>query len=84
MSSPEIAGNGDLLAALRTFLEDTQWISPDLRGSDLIEMGVPRGPAVGQAMTLLRRVRVEGSVVDEEGERQIIRAWLVGQGDDAS
>lgn len=84
LSSSGIAEDEKMEAALRVFLGETQWVSPCLKGGDLIEMGVRRGPAVGQAIDLLRQARVEGSVVDEEGERQMIIAWLAGHRHDPS
>jgi tRNA nucleotidyltransferase (CCA-adding enzyme) len=84
LSSSGIAEDEKMEAALRVFLRETQWVSPCLKGGDLIEMGVRRGPAVGQAIDLLRQARVEGSVVDEEGERQMIIAWLAGHRHDPS
>jgi len=80
LSSLETRRDDELQAALRGFLEQTRWVEPSLRGGDLIDMGVPQGPSVGHALELLRRARVEGSVVDNEGERQVILEWLARPG----
>jgi len=80
LSSPESSDDEKLQAALRDFLGRTRWVTPSVRGGDLIAMGVPQGPSVGQAMELLRQARVEGSVVDDEGEREWVLEWLAGQG----
>ena len=84
LSSPESSDDDQMQAALRDFLGQTRWVAPSLRGDDLIEMGIPQGPSVGQAMELLRQARVEGSVGDEEGERQMILDWLAGHGHNTS
>ena len=84
LSSPESSDDLQMQAALRDFLGQTRWVTPSLRGGDLIEMGVPQGPSVGQAMELLRQARVEGSVVDDEGERRMILEWLARPGQEPS
>jgi tRNA nucleotidyltransferase (CCA-adding enzyme) len=82
LSGPEARSSEDLQLALRAYLEHTRWVEPGLRGGDLIEMGIAEGPAVGAVLELLRRGRLDGSVEDVEGERQVVLEWLSRQGNE--
>ncbi len=45
---------------IRRYLTEWQDLQPHLRGSDLLELGVPEGPAVGAALKALRKARLDG------------------------
>lgn len=51
------------------YLRELRQIRPALTGHDLIQLGIPDGVAVGQALARLRRARLDGQVNTEEEER---------------
>ena len=63
--------------------ERVQWwqaegrtVQPELRGEDVIALGVARGPAVSAALAALRDARLDGAVVDRAAEIDYVRAWM--------
>ena len=61
---------------IRRYLAEWWKIAPLLRGSDLLELGVPPGPAVGEALRELRRARLDGEVISLPGEEEMARRWV--------
>jgi tRNA nucleotidyltransferase (CCA-adding enzyme) len=71
------AASGDGPALLvRRYLNEWRSVRPSLRGDDLIQLGVPEGPAIGAALRRLRDARLRGEVSTAEGERAHISSWL--------
>ena len=58
-------------------------VAPRLRGSDLLELGVPAGPAVGAALRALRQARLDGVTGSREDEERLARSRFCGN-DEAS
>jgi tRNA nucleotidyltransferase (CCA-adding enzyme) len=56
--------------ALR-YLEEWRHVKPNLNGEDLIELGVPEGPRVGQGLQLLRAARLDGVARDLADEKAL-------------
>ena len=55
---------------------DEWWsIAPLLRGSDLLELGIPPGPAVGEALRALRKARLDGETRTREDELSFAQHW---------
>jgi tRNA nucleotidyltransferase (CCA-adding enzyme) len=54
----------------------TAGIAPALSGDDVIALGVPRGPRVGEALDALRDARVDDVVRDRDGEAAYVREWV--------
>jgi tRNA nucleotidyltransferase (CCA-adding enzyme) len=48
----------------------------ELRGDELIELGVPRGPAVGRVLDDIRVRRRRGEIGNRAGEIDYVRAWV--------
>lgn len=76
LSGPDAAEDPELSRAIRSYLETYQWVRPATRGEDLLGMGVPEGPEVGEALEMLRRARLQGLARDAEEERHLVRTWL--------
>jgi tRNA nucleotidyltransferase (CCA-adding enzyme) len=47
-----------------------------LTGEDLLALGVPRGPRVGEALAMLRRYRLDGALGSLAEEREVVKEWL--------
>ena len=77
--SPVVAKN------LRTYLDDSRQVATSLRGGDLLNLGVPPGPTVGNALTRLRNARLDRQVNSEAEERQWVRDLVAAEyGDSAN
>jgi hypothetical protein len=50
-----------------------------LRGDDVIELGVRRGPAVAEVLEDLRDRRLDGGPGDREAEIEYVRHWLAAR-----
>ena len=66
-----------LRSALMVYLDDLMGTASALTGDDLIELGVPQGPVVGQLLRELLYARLDGRVVTIEDEKQMVRGRLV-------
>jgi tRNA nucleotidyltransferase (CCA-adding enzyme) len=64
---------------LTLFLDKLRYIKPSLGGKDLIEIGVPQGPAIGEMLIKLRSGRLEGTVTSRSEEEAIVKNWLAIQ-----
>ncbi len=62
------------------FLRYGRAVRPRLSGDDVVALGVPRGPAVGECLATLCRLRLDGLVRTRSHERAFVEAWLPGHG----
>lgn len=67
-------------AAIRTLLALWRFVSPGLRGDELLALGVPKGPDVGRYLEALRASRVQEVAKTVDDERWLVRDWLAGGG----
>jgi hypothetical protein len=51
-------------------------VRPLLTGTDLLALGVPRGPAMRDILAALRAARLDGQITTHADEEQFVRAWL--------
>jgi hypothetical protein len=58
------------------YVERASHIRAELRGDDVVALGVPRGPAVARVLGRLRDARLDDLVTDRDGERALVRDWL--------
>jgi tRNA nucleotidyltransferase (CCA-adding enzyme) len=65
---------------LTQYLNELRSVSPQLNGRDLIAMGVPPGPLLGQLLRRLLEARLDRQVSTEAEERQLVRKILADQG----
>ena len=63
-------------ANILRYLRQLRYIKPALTGHDLLQLGIPRGVAVGHALAGLRRARLDMQVNTEEEERLWVRNLL--------
>lgn len=57
------------------FLADGERLRPTLSGDDLLSLGVPEGPLVGEFLNRLRDAKLDGTVATREDEIALVRAW---------
>ncbi len=60
--------------ACDSYLSGWQNVSPQLRGNDLLALGLEPGPAIGEALSLVRRARLEGRVETRDDEIELIKS----------
>ncbi len=54
-------------------------VRPELTGKDLINLGVPRGPKIGQVLNRLLDARLDGLAASKEDETTLVKNWLTGE-----
>jgi hypothetical protein len=64
---------------LKMYLDKLISVRPELKGEDLISMGVPAGPKVGQLLEQLWEARLDRRVASREDERRLVRETLAGE-----
>ncbi len=60
---------------VRLYLAEWWSVAPLLRGNDLLQLGVPAGPAVGEALRTLRKARLDGETHSREDEERLALQW---------
>ncbi len=66
-------------ARLRLYLDELRHVQTSLDGNNLMEIGVPQGPAVGQMLDKLLDARLDGLVVSAEDECGLARQLHEGE-----
>lgn len=63
----------ELRKPLSAYLTQIRGISIEITGEDLIGIGMPPGPAIGDALTRVRAARIDGEVTDRQSELEFAR-----------
>lgn len=66
---------------IERYLRELRHIKPALDGRQVLALGVPEGPAVGEALELLRKARLDGKVADVAQEEALVKGWLAARTD---
>ncbi len=72
----KLTGDLSVRRALSRYLNELRFVRSSLTGDDLLEMGVPQGPLVGEILTQLRDARMDGRLLSREDERALARCLL--------
>ena len=64
---------------LERYLSELRDVKPLLNGNDLLLLGVPEGPLVGEALAMLRHARLEGKATTRHDEVALVREFLAGK-----
>ena len=72
----KVTGDPLVRRALRTYLDELRFIRPGLSGEDLLEMGAPQGPIIGEILAQLHYARLDGALSDTMEERALARELL--------
>ena len=76
-ASVRFTDDSQVAARLRRYLDEWRLVSPALTGDDLLVMGVPSGPMVGEALRELTSAKLDGLVSSEEGERTLVHQIIL-------
>ncbi|MEX0760841.1 MAG: hypothetical protein WD208_10480 [Dehalococcoidia bacterium] len=63
---------------LNDYLHRLRYVGPECTGDDLIEAGVPEGPAIGILLADLREARLDGKVRSKQDELALVKRKLPG------
>jgi tRNA nucleotidyltransferase (CCA-adding enzyme) len=67
------ASSGTTRERLLEYLREARSVRPILRGDDLITLGVPRGPAIGEMLARLRAAKLDREVRTRKQEEDFVR-----------
>ena len=71
-----LRGGATARRRIQWYLARGRAVRPRLSGEDLLALGVPRGPRVGEALGMLRRHRLDGDAGSLAEERDLVKEWL--------
>lgn len=57
----------------RHYLDHSRFIRPEMNGNDILALGVPQGPRVGQLITALRNAKLDGLITTREQELEFVQ-----------
>jgi tRNA nucleotidyltransferase (CCA-adding enzyme) len=61
---------------MERYLAELRYVAPTLNGSDVMALGVPGGPLVGEALEALLSARLDGEITTREDEERLVRDRL--------
>lgn len=67
-------GDSVMAQRLMLYLNELRHITPALKGTDLLALGVPQGPEVGALLDDLLKARVDGRIETRQDEISFVRA----------
>jgi tRNA nucleotidyltransferase (CCA-adding enzyme) len=74
-----LGGEPAARAAVEWWVDAARRVRPALRGEEVVELGVRRGPAVAEVLDRLRDRRLDGEIGDREAEIEYVRHWLAAR-----
>ena len=74
-----VLSDGDAARTCSSYLRDWRRVQPELRGDDLLALGVDAGAAVGEMLRELRNQRLLGRVSSREQETEFVRSHLAAR-----
>jgi tRNA nucleotidyltransferase (CCA-adding enzyme) len=76
LASAMLLGDAATRREVAWFVAEARAVRPALRGDDVTALGVPPGPEVARVLSALRDARLDGTVVEQDDERALVRNWL--------
>jgi len=58
------------------YIEKIQFITPEINGDDLLAIGIPQGPIIGQLIDIVRRAKLDGKVSTKQEELDLAKSRL--------
>jgi len=74
-----LGGDTAARAAVEWWVDTARGVRPALRGDDVVQLGVRRGPAVAEVLDDLRDRRLDGAPGDRDAEIEYVRHWLAAR-----
>jgi tRNA nucleotidyltransferase (CCA-adding enzyme) len=74
-----LGGEPSTRAAVEWWVDTARGVRPVLRGDDVVQLGVRRGPAVAEVLDDLRDRRLDGAPGDRDDEIEYVRHWLAAR-----
>jgi tRNA nucleotidyltransferase (CCA-adding enzyme) len=68
-------GHNNTRKASRLFFDQISKIRTEFDGDALLRFGVPRGPAIKEALAGLLEARLKGQIMDVAGEERWLKSW---------
>ena len=65
---------------LKDYLDELRHVAPDLKGGDLLALGVPSGPLVGRILGQLREAKLDRRVATSAQEKSLVKELLAQWG----
>jgi len=60
------------------YVEKIQFIKPEITGDDLLDIGIPQGPIIGQLIDIVHRAKLDGKVRSKQEELDLAKSRLPG------
>ena len=60
------------------YVEKFQFIKPEITGGDLLDIGIPQGPIIGELIDIVRRAKLDGKVSSKQEELELAKTRLPG------
>ena len=60
------------------YVETLRFVKPEISGDDLLDIGIPQGPTIGQLLEIVRRSRLDGQVESRQEELELVKSRLPG------
>jgi tRNA nucleotidyltransferase (CCA-adding enzyme) len=60
------------------YVETLRFVTPEISGDDLLDIGIPQGPTIGQLLEIVRRSRLDGQVKSRQEELELVKSQLPG------
>jgi tRNA nucleotidyltransferase (CCA-adding enzyme) len=71
-----LADEGSVKRTLERYLNELRYVKPLLNGDDLLLLGIPEGPLIGEALAMLRQARLEGRTATRHDEVALAREFI--------
>lgn len=60
------------------YSETLRFVKPEISGDDLLDIGIPQGPTIGELLDIVRRSRLDGQVNSRQEELELVKSRLPG------
>jgi len=60
------------------YIDKIGFVKPELTGDDLLEIGIPQGPVIGELIEVVRRAKLDGQVKSKQEELELAKSRLPG------
>ena len=63
---------------LKNYLDTIRFVVQEINGDDLLEIGIPQGPIIGEIMDIVRIAKLDGKVASKQEELELARSRFPG------